>query len=62
MLTVPAHQPHLLNFFAAVEANKKEMLNCPGEEAFRTCVSVLKAYESLEKGGPVDLTPQDFAI
>ena len=36
-LMVPAHQPHLFNFFAAVEANKKEMLNCPGESLPHLC-------------------------
>lgn len=62
VLTVPPHQPHLLNFFAAVEANNKDMLNCPGEEAFRTCVSVLKVYEALETGGTYNFKPEDFAI
>jgi Oxidoreductase family, C-terminal alpha/beta domain len=62
VLTVPPHQPHLLNFFAAVEANDKSKLNCPGEEAFRTCVSVLKIYEALEKGGTYEFKPEDFTI
>ena len=62
VLNVPPHQPHLLNFFAAVEAGKKEMLNCPGEEAFHTCVSVLKIYEALENGGTYEFKPEDFAI
>jgi len=61
-LTMPAHQPHLLNFFAAVEANKKDMLNCPGEEGFRTCVTVLKVYDALAGGGTAEFKPEDFAI
>lgn len=61
-LNAPAHQPHLLNFFEAVEKNDKSLLNCPGEEAFRTAVTVLKVYEALENGGQYEFKPEDFAV
>jgi len=61
-LNAPAHQPHLLNFFTAIEANDKSLLNCPGEVGFRTCATVLKIYEALEQGGTAEFSPEDFAI
>lgn len=62
LLNVPTHQPHLLNFFDAVEKQDKSLLNCDGEEAFRTTVTVLKVYEALANGGRYDFSPEDFVI
>jgi predicted dehydrogenase len=39
------HQPHLENFFDAIR--KGTSLNCPGESAFATAVTVLKVNEAI---------------
>jgi len=41
MLDKAIHQPHLENFFDAVR--KGTPLNCPGESAFATAVTILKS-------------------
>jgi len=61
-LTVPTHQPHLLNFFEAVEADDKALLNCPAETAYASTVAVLRVYDALENGGRFDFSPEDFVI
>lgn len=62
-LNEKAHTLHLLNFFDTVRnQGKQEDLNCPAEEGFRTCVTVLKVNEAVEKGQKVMFTPEDFAI
>jgi predicted dehydrogenase len=54
----PVHMPHLENFFAAVRGEAK--LTSPGEEAYRTCVSVLRVNDSVAAGRPVEFKPEDF--
>jgi predicted dehydrogenase len=54
------HAPHIQNFIEAVQQKKHEHLTCPVQMAFESTVTVLKAYESIEKGIKVEFTPQDF--
>jgi len=54
------HQLHLENFVAAVRAGDKALLACPGEEAYRTAVAVLKVLPAIEAGGGVPFAPADF--
>ena len=57
------HAPHLENFFEVVRSGGgQEDLNCPVEEAYRTCVTVLKINESIETGQRVDFKPEDFVV
>jgi hypothetical protein len=39
---------------------KPEHLTCNVEAAFKSCVTVLKAYEAIEKGTKYVFTPEDF--
>ncbi len=54
------HTPHLRNFFDVVRSGKKEDLNCPVDEAYKTCVTVLKIYDAVEQGRKIEFTPEDF--
>jgi predicted dehydrogenase len=54
------HQPHLQNFFDAVRGKAK--LNCPGEAAYETAVTVLKANEAIKEDKKVKFTEGDFAV
>lgn len=54
------HTPHLRNFFDVVRSGNKEDLNCPVDEAFKTCVTVLKIYEAVASGAKVEFSPEDF--
>ncbi|MEM6911800.1 MAG: Gfo/Idh/MocA family oxidoreductase [Verrucomicrobiota bacterium] len=56
------HTPHVMNFVEAVKADDKSLLNCPGEEGYRTCVAVLSAYESMESGSKRNFSDADFAV
>ncbi|MHC4118015.1 MAG: Gfo/Idh/MocA family protein [Planctomycetota bacterium] len=56
------HEPHLQNFFDAVRANDKSMLNCPGEIGYETAVSVLKVNEAIAAGKRLDFKPTDFHV
>lgn len=47
------HHMHLENFFAAVKAGDKKMLNCPGEVGYDTAVTVLSVIPAVERGGMV---------
>src|SRR5204863_6954010 len=44
-LDKPIHQRHLANFFNAIR--KGTALNCPGESAFATAVTVLKVNQAI---------------
>lgn len=55
-----SHTPHLRNFFDVVRSKNKEDLNCPVDEGFKTCVTVLKIYDAVAQGGKVEFTPEDF--
>lgn len=59
-LNKPIHQPHIENFVGAIINGEK--LNCSGEEAFITEVTVLKAHEAIESERKIVFTPEDFAI
>jgi len=52
------HQPHLENFFDAVR--KGTPLNCPGESAFATTVTILKINESIAAQKMLTFAPSDF--
>ncbi|MFT4638713.1 MAG: putative dehydrogenase [Verrucomicrobiales bacterium] len=54
------HTPHLRNFFDVVRSGKKEDLNCSVQEAFKSCVTVLKIYEAVESGTKVEFSSEDF--
>jgi predicted dehydrogenase len=52
------HQPHLENFFDAVRG--KTALNCPGEVAFATAVTILKVNEAVAARKMLTFAPEDF--
>jgi predicted dehydrogenase len=52
------HQPHLENFFDAVRDGSP--LNCPGESAFATAVTILKINEAIAAQKMLTYTPSDF--
>jgi hypothetical protein len=52
------HQPHLENFFDAIRLGTP--LNCPGESAFATAVTILKINESIAAGKKLTFAPTDF--
>ncbi len=62
VLSRPPHAPHLENFFTAVRTKNPAMLTCTVEEAFRTCVTVLKCYESMQTGAKYVFKPEDFIV
>jgi len=57
ILNKPPHQPHLENFFAAIHGQAK--LNCPGDEAFGSEVSIFKASEAVLAKTMIYLKPED---
>ena len=57
-LDKPIHQPHLENFFDAMR--KGTPLNCPGESAFATAVTVLKVNEAVAAQKMLHFAPDDF--
>ena len=58
----PVHQLHLENFFAAVRANKKELLSCPAETAYRTAVAVLMANDAVAQKRQIEFRPGQFSV
>jgi len=52
------HQPHLENFFDAVR--KGTPLNCPGEAAFASAVTILKINEAVAAKKTLTFAPADF--
>jgi predicted dehydrogenase len=61
-LTSPYHTPHLANFFEAARKKDPSILTCPVDDAYRTCVTVLKCYESMKTGAKYVFTPADFLV
>ncbi len=61
-LDKPVHQPHLENFFAAVRANDKSMLNCPAEVGYETAVAVLRVNKAVEARKILDFKESDFKV
>ncbi|MBL9113801.1 MAG: Gfo/Idh/MocA family oxidoreductase [Verrucomicrobiaceae bacterium] len=56
------HAPHLDNFFKAARKKDPSILTCPVDDAFRTCVTVLKCYESMASGAKYVFKPEDFIV
>jgi len=54
------HQPHLENFFDAIRNGTP--LNCPGESAFATAVTVLKVNEAVAAKKMLTFDPKDFVV
>jgi predicted dehydrogenase len=54
------HQPHLENFFDAIRSGIP--LNCPGESAFATAVTVLKVNEAIAAQKMLNFAPDDFIV
>jgi predicted dehydrogenase len=52
------HQPHLENFFDAIRLGTP--LNCDGESAFATTVTILKINDSIAAGKKLTFAPTDF--
>ena len=52
------HQPHIENFVDAI--TKGTPLNCPGESAFATAVTVLKVNEAVAAQKMLTFKPEDF--
>ncbi len=61
-LDVYPHTPHVANFIEAVQQKKPEHLTCNVMDAFKSCVTVLKAYECLKTGQKYTFTPEDFTV
>jgi predicted dehydrogenase len=61
-LARPPHAPHLDNFFDCARRKDIAGLNCPVEDAMRSCVTVLRCYESLKSGAKYVFTPEDFTV
>jgi predicted dehydrogenase len=58
----PAHTPHLENFFFAVRSNRPDLLTCPAEVGYRSCVAVQAANRSAAERKAVDFKPEDFIV
>lgn len=56
------HSPHVQNFIEAVQMKKPAHLTCNVVDAYKSCVTVLKAYESIKTGDKVFFTPEDFNV
>jgi len=54
------HQPHIENFADAIRGKAK--LNCPGEDAFATAVTVLKVNEAIAAKKLLTFSPEDFIV
>jgi hypothetical protein len=56
------HTPHLENFFEAARKKDQSMLNCPVEQAYKSCVTVLRCYDSIKSGSRYVYTPEDWNV
>ncbi len=56
------HSPHVQNFIEAVQTKNPKLITCPVDMAYRSCVTVLKAYESIQTGAKVMFKPEDFTV
>ncbi|MEZ5277414.1 MAG: Gfo/Idh/MocA family oxidoreductase [Opitutaceae bacterium] len=54
------HQPHLENFFDAIRHGVP--LNCPGEQGYASCVTVLKVNEAVAAERKLDFKASDFVV
>jgi hypothetical protein len=62
ILDVYPHTPHVANFIEAVQRKSHEHLTCNVVDAFKSCVTVLTAYECLKSGQKHTFTPKDFEV
>lgn len=62
ILDVYPHTPHVANFIEAVQKKDPKHLTCNVMDAFKSCVTVLKAYECLKTGQKYNFTPADFEV
>jgi len=54
------HQPHLENFFEAIQKGTK--LNCPAEVAYRSTVAVLKVNEAVAAQKRLEFKPEEYKV
>ncbi len=54
------HQPHLENFFNAMQGKAK--LTCPAEIGYETAVMVLKVNEAVEAAKRLEFKPEEFKV
>lgn len=54
------HQPHLENFFDSIRG--RATLNCPAEQGFASCVTVLKVNEAVAARRMLTMEPADFVV
>ncbi len=59
-LNLPAHTPHLQNFFDAIRLGKP--LNCPPEIGYETAVAVLKVNEAVAAGRTLHFEKEEFEV
>ncbi len=58
-----AHQHHLENFFNTVRRGGKQTdLNCPVEDAYKCCRSVLAINDAVREGRRIEFKPEDFIV
>lgn len=60
VLDKPPHQPHLENFFAAVQGKAK--LNADGEHSFKSEVGIFRVNEAVEARCLLEFSPSDFEV
>ena len=56
------HNPHLVNFFDCARRKDPAGLTCNVEDAMRSCVTVLRCYDSMKSGNKYVFTPEDFTV
>jgi len=54
------HQPHIENFVEAIRLGTP--LNCPGEQGYASCVTVLKVNEAVAAERKLDFEPDAFTV
>lgn len=58
----PPHAPHVQNFVEAALMKSHDHLTCNVVDSYRSCVTVLRAYDSIRTGQKYLFTPEDFAV
>ncbi len=61
-LSVYPHTPHVANFIESVQLKDPKHLTCNVMDAYKSCVTVLKAYDCLKTGQKYTFTPEDFTV
>ncbi len=56
------HAPHIRNFIQAVQMQKPEHLTCNVMAAYKSCVTVLRAYDAIKSKSTYVFTPEDFNV